>query len=272
MFRKLVRKIKTLILQDSTHESESKDIAVMIRILSIAFVLYYAFICVHFSINQCVIFSILSFFSCLGMILTFSFTYYYRPTIPLIIFLSIIIFSSFIFSMAIGIHSNYIYLSFISIPLIFFNIKWELKNKIAGVIIFALLTLIFYTITYNQNLHIKQSGLCYFSISFINILLFLFTLTLTSYFYCKKFTQAEHKLYQYNKKLEKMASLDPLTGLMNRRGMADAFIDLQKEYKNQNNMLSIAIGDIDFFKKINDQYGHDCGDYILKSLSNILSE
>ena len=233
MFRKLLRKINTLILQDSTHENESKDIAVMIRILSITFVLYYALIFVRFSISPYYIYTIVSFLSCFGMILTFYFTYHYRPTIPLIIFLSIIIFSSFTLSMVIGIHSNFMYISFISVPLIFFNIKWEIRNKVIGVIIFVLLTLIFYTISYNQLLHTKQTNVYCSAISFINILLFLFTLTLTSYFYCKKFTQAEHKLYQYNKKLEKMASLDPLTGLMNRRGMADAFIDLQREYKNQ---------------------------------------
>ncbi len=43
-------------------------------------------------------------------------------------------------------------------------------------------------------------------------------------------------------------------------------------FRRSNNIFSISILDIDFFKKINDTYGHQAGDYILKSFTAYLSE
>lgn len=63
---------------------------------------------------------------------------------------------------------------------------------------------------------------------------------------------------------------DPLTGLYNRRHLDN---NLEREYlraKRYKNDLSIAVIDIDFFKKINDTYGHLCGDYVLKEVAYML--
>ena len=65
---------------------------------------------------------------------------------------------------------------------------------------------------------------------------------------------------------------DPLTGLYNRRHL-DSNVEREfmraKRYKND---LSIAVIDIDFFKKVNDTYGHLCGDYILKETAYLILE
>ena len=61
---------------------------------------------------------------------------------------------------------------------------------------------------------------------------------------------------------------DELTGLANRRHFESC---LEKEFlraKRYNNKLKLVMLDADFFKKINDTYGHQCGDYILKQISN----
>jgi diguanylate cyclase (GGDEF)-like protein len=65
-----------------------------------------------------------------------------------------------------------------------------------------------------------------------------------------------------------LAEHDTLTGLLNRNAL-NTQLDLLKE---NNIEFGIAIADIDDFKKINDNYGHDCGDYILKNISNIFSD
>ena len=69
-----------------------------------------------------------------------------------------------------------------------------------------------------------------------------------------------------------MSVTDALTGLYNRRHFEDT---LEREflravrYKND---LSFAIIDIDFFKKINDTYGHSFGDYVLKEVAYLISQ
>lgn len=65
-----------------------------------------------------------------------------------------------------------------------------------------------------------------------------------------------------------LSSTDELTGLFNRRSFDSTF---EKEFlrtQRYNNNLTLVIFDIDYFKKVNDTYGHQCGDYILKEVSN----
>lgn len=67
-----------------------------------------------------------------------------------------------------------------------------------------------------------------------------------------------------------MSVTDSLTGLYNRRHFED---NLEREflratrYKSE---LSFAIIDVDYFKKVNDTYGHSCGDYVLKEVAYLI--
>jgi len=66
--------------------------------------------------------------------------------------------------------------------------------------------------------------------------------------------------------------IDPLTGLGNRRYFdrgLEQYIKMASLYKNP---LVLSVIDIDLFKNVNDTYGHDVGDFILKSLSALLKE
>lgn len=69
---------------------------------------------------------------------------------------------------------------------------------------------------------------------------------------------------------KQMSITDPLTKLFNRRHFEVEFEREFKRAKRYNNPLSIAVADIDFFKKINDNYGHSCGDYVLREIAYIL--
>mgnify|MGYP001138370317 FL=1 len=69
-----------------------------------------------------------------------------------------------------------------------------------------------------------------------------------------------------------MSVTDALTGLFNRRHFECEFEREYKRAKRYNNDLSLAIIDIDFFKKINDTYGHLCGDYVLKECAYLMSQ
>ena len=77
--------------------------------------------------------------------------------------------------------------------------------------------------------------------------------------------------YQYTEK-EFMSVLDGLTGLYNRRQLE---IGLEQEFnrtKRHPSDFSFAILDIDFFKKVNDNYGHQYGDYVLKTVADIMKK
>ncbi len=75
-----------------------------------------------------------------------------------------------------------------------------------------------------------------------------------------------------HEKLKWFAWRDPLTGLLNRRVMEKV---LQREYKRAvryKSPLTLAFLDLDDFKAVNDKYGHDRGDELLRYVANILEE
>jgi two-component system cell cycle response regulator len=80
----------------------------------------------------------------------------------------------------------------------------------------------------------------------------------------------EIELKAANKKLQELADTDPLTGLLNRRSTQNLISQEFERYKRQKISFSVILADIDFFKKFNDTYGHDCGDEVLKVISRLL--
>ena len=66
-----------------------------------------------------------------------------------------------------------------------------------------------------------------------------------------------------SERLEQLATVDPLTGVKNRRSM-DEELNLAAAHAERTGLpYALAMLDIDHFKKINDQYGHDVGDQVL---------
>ncbi|WP_158969291.1 sensor domain-containing diguanylate cyclase [Paraglaciecola sp. L3A3] len=84
--------------------------------------------------------------------------------------------------------------------------------------------------------------------------------------------QTKNKLEEQSQELFLMATTDPLTGLLNRRELlvqADRLSHLVARYSSTYALLTI---DVDFFKHVNDTYGHQAGDKVLVNLANILTE
>jgi diguanylate cyclase (GGDEF)-like protein len=88
----------------------------------------------------------------------------------------------------------------------------------------------------------------------------------------KNLADSNRALLQQNKKLSKLALKDPHTGVYNRRYLQET---LEKELslsKRHSQSLSVIMMDIDYFKSINDVYGHACGDLVLKQFTNTLKK
>ena len=82
-----------------------------------------------------------------------------------------------------------------------------------------------------------------------------------------KFNRKLEKVY---KKLEHQATHDTLTGIYNRREFNRRLFEEINRAKRLNYPLSIIMCDIDYFKKINDTYGHQQGDYVLKKVAEAI--
>ncbi|BAK73561.1 GGDEF domain-containing protein [Arcobacter sp. L] len=75
-----------------------------------------------------------------------------------------------------------------------------------------------------------------------------------------------------NKKFKQLANVDALTGLYNRRFIDEQMDLIFKTAKEDKSFLSLVIFDIDFFKKVNDTFGHDAGDKVLQMIAKLANE
>ena len=80
-----------------------------------------------------------------------------------------------------------------------------------------------------------------------------------------------HRLHVKRKKLEELAYHDPLTGLYNRTYIQQELERLSKENGFRNSVFTVLFIDVDNFKFINDTYGHDTGDMVLKEIADRLN-
>ncbi|MGE0621945.1 MAG: diguanylate cyclase [Pseudomonadales bacterium] len=72
------------------------------------------------------------------------------------------------------------------------------------------------------------------------------------------------------RQLRTLAEHDPLTGLLNRRGMEKRLKELTEFLRRHDVAVTLAVLDIDHFKNVNDRHGHDTGDRVLQHLGEVL--
>jgi diguanylate cyclase (GGDEF)-like protein len=74
------------------------------------------------------------------------------------------------------------------------------------------------------------------------------------------------------KYFENLSIVDALTGIYNRRYLEEKLEEYMNLAKRHDRPLSLIMFDIDFFKHINDSFGHDVGDKVLKAIAKAVSE
>jgi two-component system cell cycle response regulator len=86
----------------------------------------------------------------------------------------------------------------------------------------------------------------------------------------RRMIELHRQVQAKNRQLEDLALTDPLTGLPNRRAV-DVWVDRELSAAARHDFpVWVAIADLDHFKRINDTYGHDAGDTVLRRFSELL--
>ena len=85
-------------------------------------------------------------------------------------------------------------------------------------------------------------------------------------------TVDEVELRSLNLELTRLTRVDALTGLANRRGFDEALERAERRCRRTGEMLSVMMIDIDYFKALNDSFGHQGGDVALKTLGSLMAE
>jgi len=88
--------------------------------------------------------------------------------------------------------------------------------------------------------------------------------------YQEELSNINSKLEHQNKEYELKASTDSLTGLYNRYKFSELYTTSYKAMTQRHNEMSLIMLDIDFFKKVNDEFGHNVGDRVLVQVAHAL--
>ncbi|MDE6762905.1 MAG: diguanylate cyclase [Oscillospiraceae bacterium] len=153
-----------------------------------------------------------------------------------------------------------------------FDMSFALKNPVRGIkisMIFGLFSFVTFISCrmfsyYNMPLYSVDNEFFVQIVFFFNMLCTFLLLLVYSFIFASEINVAQTVLRKKNSELANLASKDALTGFYNRRKMHE-YLVCAAEGKE---VFSLIMSDIDNFKKLNDTYGHDCGDEALKAVSD----
>ncbi|MBR1471901.1 MAG: GGDEF domain-containing protein [Lachnospiraceae bacterium] len=259
----------TFLFQDVKSEKETKDLAVLLRIMCCIFSVYYLIIGIVIASMQHYILGLLMIGAIALTIGCFILTYDDHTLLSMVLLNTVNIVFATLPALYLGFNLEFHIMIFINILLVYFKKTRRMFHKriYAFSLMIFLMCLTELCSAFPYYVLPKEGYRLFFQIA--NIFVFSCLLLTTAYAYCNKFNQAEEKLRRINDNLERMANIDTLTGLSNRRHMNEHLAKLVFEYNRSGKTFTMAIGDIDFFKKVNDTYGHDTGDHVLSTAADI---
>ncbi|MBQ9983679.1 MAG: GGDEF domain-containing protein [Lachnospiraceae bacterium] len=119
-----------------------------------------------------------------------------------------------------------------------------------------------------QNFDTGNLQICLY---YFNIIIAFVMLVLFSSLFALEINYMQRQLEMENRMLGEAANYDPLTRLLNRRCMNERLKEVLDQAEQQGQQFCIMLVDIDDFKKVNDTYGHDCGDEVLIAIANAIA-
>ena len=266
----VLKKLLALIRKDSRYENESQRTLVMLRCFYLVFLCYLLLFQLLMLFGEPHVFSWLGILFIAAVSISLSWTYSLHIRSNLItcavVQLVWIIGSVYLYGWDSGVQ----HYMFVLLAMVYFSLYETLGTKVIVTVLLFTLRLWMYFFCKSHAPVVPLPGSFIMILQICNTLFLFLQLGILFGTFSSNIESAEKKLVEYNKRLEQQASTDPLTGLWNRRSMLNYIRQFQAQ--NPDALYVIAMGDIDHFKRFNDQYGHDCGDAVLVWLAKMFND
>lgn len=267
----LFSKFVKFILKDTSGENESKKLVLLVRIIVLSLLVYLVISGIIY-IDLLNVSGIVLYFLFLTVFIFLFFTTYHLKTYTILILFDCnmliwIIASIRYFGWNIGVQHYIIFLFILG----FFSSYQHTAIKMAYGTFLCAFRILLYFICLEMKPIIALSDRISGLLQLINTFFIFWCIGLLCYIFSRDAKNLEGKLVAYNEQLREQASTDSLTKLYNRRKAMEYLSGLSKDFM-LNRGFSICICDIDYFKRINDNYGHDFGDIVLREVAGIIKE
>jgi len=210
-------------------------------------------------------------FMIIGLVLRVKFNIKHRVPISIVFHLNVILLVVIVVA-NIG-WSSGIWITLVGVIFINYFLAFDSKSLTYIVAFFELALLILLYFTYKNETPPVPSAIQMAII--ICSIIFAFLIVLRLSMFADVITSSGYQQIQKEtEELEKDSKHDFLTGLLNRRTIEKTLkyeLSVNKERSGNTNLV-VMLGDIDNFKSINDTYGHDCGDMVLKDVASALKK
>lgn len=267
---RLLKTIHGWIKKESPFEDDSNSMLFLVRFLLYAWIPYYTVVFFYTLTREFYFYAATVGIATLVMISTLALSYKVRIRICALITCITIIALTYILTTGFGWRSSFQNMIYIAFLILWYDAMMDIRLKLLLSVMFTtVICIISYSTPFGGTL-LDPSTVEYVTLVYFNIMVFSICLSLVAYFYCTLYVDVEKSLRINNRKLKEMSETDALTKLVNRRYAQQELAALPN--KNKGNLISIAIGDIDLFKNVNDTYSHECGDYVLSTLAGIFKE
>ena len=181
----------------------------------------------------------------------------------------------------IGYEYNFMLLLITAISIVFYFVLFLdgfkrpiLFSTVVAVIYYFLLTGCKYYLSFHTPLYTGFKNAKSYSdfFGYFNLTIAITGITFFNILLAIEYGYIKNRLVSENSKLDNYATYDPLTNLLNRRSADEKLKQLFDSHYHDEDAFSVIMCDIDKFKLVNDTYGHDAGDFVLKEVAWILKD